>query len=204
MSQQINLLPPSERSAGQAAIIGAVILASLGVFGLQWATAAAEANDLKRRHAETERLLINDRAQIVDLQRTRDARGSAASLTAELADLRPRAESLNQLVNAARSGTLGRATGYSDYGALLSSAVEDGLWLTGVVIEKSGTKITVMGRALRHESVVQYAKRLNDAFAPLGVQFKSLEITPENIVPPGAAARGPGAAPVQTVQFKVS
>lgn len=204
MSQQINLLPASDRSTGQAAIIGGVVLASLVVFGLQWATAAAEATELKRRQAEFDRLLTGDRAQVVDLQRARDARGSAVSLTAELADLRPRAEAINQLVNAARSGSLGRATGYSDYGALLASAGLDGLWLTGVVVEKSGTKVTVTGRALRNEYVVQYARQLNAAFAPLGVQFKSLEINPENLPQPGAPARGPGAAPVQTVQFKLS
>jgi hypothetical protein len=203
MSQQINLLPPSDRSTGQAAIVGGVVLASLCVFGLQWASVAADATELKRRLAESERLLTGDRAQIVGLQRAQEARGSAASLSAELADLRPRADAINQLVNAARSGSIGRATGYADYGALLASAAEDGLWLTGVVIEKSGTKITVSGRALRNESVVQYARRLNGAFAPLGVQFKSLEIIPETAAPPAAAASGV-AAPVQIVQFKLS
>lgn len=202
MSQQINLLPADQDEKGPAILIGAVVGLAILVFTFQWANAASETRELRRQRDAAEQLVQKERAGVVDMQRARAAKGDGATLNAELAALKPRAEAVNQLVAAARAGTLGRSTGYADYAAVLSAVTEEGLWITGVTITKSGTAVTINGHALRNESILKYAQRLNEAFAPFNVRFTSLDMAPESMPPPGSARANSTAVP--TIQFKLS
>jgi hypothetical protein len=203
MSQQINLLPRHERHGRTAVAIGGAVLLALVAFAVQWTLAASETAELRRRQLAGEELFKRAQGAVAQLQRARAAGGDAAALSAELALLRPRAEAVSQLVNMSRNGALGRAEGYSDYGALLSSVAEEGVWVTGMVITRSGSSVVVTGRAMQNEAVLRYAKRLGAAFAQHGVHFNSLEMTPENLPTPGTLpAQGP--APLVTVAFRLS
>ena len=82
---------------------------------------------------------------------------------------------------------------------MLASVSEEGLWITSFSVGNTGKLVSLSGRALRNDSVLHYAKRLNEAFAPQGVQFNSVEMTPENLV----KSAEPGKPVLSTVAFKL-
>jgi hypothetical protein len=122
---------------------------------------------------------------------------SAAAVEAEVAFLRPRAQAATELVAGIRNGQAGSAEGFARLLAVLGAQAGNGVWITGVEIGKGAKEMVVTGGAERHEAVVQYARRLNEAYAPYGLQFRSVELRPESPAP-GAAG-----APVAVV-FKLS
>lgn len=204
MSQQINLLRPRSRAFDAATLwpVAGVAVVTLAMLAyLQ--SVVTENTRLRNMAAEGERKLAEGRANLQRLQRQKAAQGDATSLNAEIAALRPRAEAVSQIVKDIGSGSLGSSTGYTRYFRTLSSLSEDGLWITGLTIAKAGSSVSINGRALRNESVMHYARRLNESFRPYGVRFNSLEMTPESV--PNPAAPGNAApAGLATVGFKLS
>jgi cell division protein FtsB len=200
MSQQINLLRPKADVKSEAIWIGAalglVVLILLGYFQVL----ASETRQLRNAVSAGERKLSENTNAIQSLQRQKDARGNAESLTAEIAALKPRVDAVSQLVKDLKSGSLGSPEGFARYFGSLGSASEPGLWVTNVTITKGGRAVSISGRAMRNESVMQYARRLNEAFKPYGVNFDTLEMTPEAVQPSGA----PGKPVLATVAFKLS
>lgn len=200
MSQQINLLRPKDRSARAAiaalAIIGVALVALVGYHQ----TLRMETAQLTGAASIGEQRLGNVRNLIAALQKTKAAQGDASALAAEIASLRPRAEGMNQFLNDVRSGSLGSPKGFAGHYDTLSSISVEGLWITSVTIGKGGTSVIVQGRALRNESVMQYAGRLNEAFARHGVRFNALELMPEALSTAGAA----GGPVLTTISFKLS
>ena len=198
MSQQINLLQPRGRSLGAAAwalaAVGVVIVALL----VYHQSLMAETGRLRETANAGQQKIDNVKSAIESQQKQRDARGSAASLAEEIAALRPRAEAVNQLLKELRGGSLGNSEGFSRYFDALGSVSEQGLWVTSVTVSNGGRAVSVSGRAMRNESVMQYARRLNDAFARYDVRFNSLELTPENLTRPA------GAPVLTTMLFKLS
>jgi hypothetical protein len=116
--------------------------------------------------------------------------------------MRPRAEALGQLVRQVRAGNPGAQEGFARYLQTFGSLSSEGLWITNLSISKGGNTVVINGRALQNDAVMQYARRLNDAFAPHGVHFNSLELTPEVLTAPGAPASAPPA--LTAVAFKLS
>jgi len=199
MSQQINLLQAKPRPHNRA-VLG--LLAAVAVTAV---LVAAYAYPSQRRAAQ-----MLAQADAVDARVTalRNAltgargpggdRASAAAVDAEIAALKPRAQVATELIATIRSGQAGSPDGFSRQFSLLAGPARDDVWITGVEIGKGGRDMVVTGRADRNDAAVQYARRLNEAYAPYGVQFRSLELKPE--VPAGAAS---GAAPA-AVAFKLS
>ena len=200
MSQQINLLKPKARSVSVVvwalAAVAVVLLALLGYLQVL----VAENARLREVAGAGEQKLVQIKNSIQSLQKRTDAQGDAATLKAEVAALRSRAEAVNQLAKEVKSGNLGSPDGFARYFNALGSVSEPGLWVTNVAVTRGGTAVSVNGRALRNEAVMQYARRLNDALGPYEVHFNSLELAPESIVKPGSTG-GP-ALPV--VSFKLS
>ncbi len=199
MSQQINLLREAPRKLGT--LVGttaafAVVLLGLPVYLQSLVTDNAR---LRASAQEGERTL----AQLQAMQKVQTSEVDAAALTLEIAALKPRVAAVTQLVTALRAGSLGNPTGYARYFNALGGIPHDGLWITTVAVAKGGSSLSVGGRALRSESVMQYARRLNEAFTPLGVQFDSLELTPEVVQKPGAPAPAGRAMP-SSIVFKLS
>ena len=199
MSQQINLLQAPERpgrALGWAA--GCVGIAALVLFAyLQ--SVLSETARLREAAGAKDRQLARAKTQIEALQMRKGNPGEQPALEAEIASLRPRAEAVNQLVREVRSGGLGNPQGFARYYQTLSGVSMEGLWVTSVGISKGGALVSIQGRALHNESVMQYAQRLNEAFTPYGVRFNSLELTPEALSTPGAVAPA-----LTTVAFKLS
>lgn len=170
MSQQINLLVVKRSgsvSARAALVASGVLLASLlTVWGVRQGTL---------RQAQEE-----EAASALQLQQATailQARAQQKGLDTEIAGLRPKAEAAQQFL--AQMGELGSRQGYAHYFSALTTASEEGVWLSSVTVDKAGKSVQIGGRALRKESVMRYAQRLNTLFAEDGVQFTSMELTPD-------------------------
>jgi hypothetical protein len=181
MSQQINLLVIKRSGSASAlaalAVSGLVLVALLAVWGA--------------RQGELHRVQEAEAASALQLQQATailQARAQQKGLDAEIASVRPKAEAAQKFL--AQMGELGSRQGYARYFSALTTAGEEGVWLSSVTVDRAGRSVQVGGHALRKESVMRYAQRLNALFAEDGVQFTALELTPEvSNGKPGEAAR---------------
>ncbi|ROZ68589.1 PilN domain-containing protein [Ramlibacter sp. WS9] len=201
MSQQINLLQPKDRSANTTAwMLAGVGVVLIGLL-VNFQAIMSQTNRLRETAAAGQRQLVQLRAVVQAVQQKSAAQGDPAALAAEISALRPRADAMGQLVREVRAGSLGSPQGFSQHYRTLAAISEDGVWLTSVTVTKGGGSVSISGRALRSESVMAYARRLNEAFGSTAVRFNSLELTPENVAKPGA----PNAAPaLAVIAFKLS
>jgi len=182
MSQQINLLAREHTPVGSALwALAAVAAMLLGVTAYD-AMLRADNNRLQLDAESGQRELAQVKASQQAMQQRPDAKSDAAALKAEIDALKPRVEAVRQLLEAIGNGSLGSPDGYAQYLSTLANVPEEGVWVTSVSVGNAGKLVSLSGRALRNESVMRYAKRLNEAFAPYDVQFKSVEMTPENLV----------------------
>jgi hypothetical protein len=141
------------------------------------------------------------RTSVQAAQKSAESQDSAAAIDAELALLRPRARGASELVSTIRNGNLGSSQGFSRHLGLLSTAASGDVWVTDVTIGRGGKEMTVAGRADQNESAFRYARRLNEIYAPHGINFRSIELKPE--LP--AQGSGPAmVAPPSSVAFKLS
>ena len=202
MTQQINLLRPKDRSAGIAAWALGAVGVVLVVLGGYFALVLGENSRLREAAKLKDQQLAQVKSTMQAVRAERAKQGDASALEAEIAAMRPRAEALAQLVKLVRAGNPGAQQGFARYLYTLGSLSADGLWISNVSVSKGGNTVVITGRALQKEEVMQYARRLNDAFAPQGVHFNSLELTPEGLAAPGAPASAPPA--LTTVAFRLS
>lgn len=199
MSQQINLLMERREALGSALLaLASVALMLVGLLAY-WGVLLADTNRLQQSVSAGKQELARTKAALQAEQQRQAGGHDGAALKAELAVLRPKAEAVRQLVDQLRSGALGSPKGYANYLTTLASISEDGLWLTNVAVSNAGKGVRISGRALRNESVMRYAGRLNAAFAAQGAQLNSLEMTPESLVRAGE----PGKPLLTTVSFKL-
>ena len=207
MTQQINLLRRDASPWGTGAVAGlclVVLLAGLFVYRQSFVT---ETDQLRQvADAGGQRLALLKSA-ITASQKGMAPETEAKAIASELATLKPKVEMMSQLTKELGSGALGSPQGYARHLGVLSAVAQEGVWLTSISVAKGGTALQVDGRALRNEDVMQYAKRLNDSFLPLGVRFNSLELTPDASGAPRPITAPAQAAPVQapsSVAFKLS
>jgi hypothetical protein len=200
MSQQINLLSSERATARSAVVATAVFAISLCALAGYWAWTSVEAGRLREAADLKERDVARNKKALQTLQEQVTTPGQVSPVQAELAALKPKAEALAQLLDELKAGGVGSAEGASRQLLLLASVGEEGLWLTKISVTKAGKSVAIDGRALRSETVSRYAGKLNRVFAPMGVQFNSLEMTPQS--PQGAKPGEP--LPVSTVDFKLS
>lgn len=193
MSQQINLLVRKRGHSASAwapmALPGLAVLLLLGLWVKdqgELATAqAAEAASAKRLQE------ANAALQSRIPQSGPDAR-------TEITTLKSRAEAAQKLL--AQADELGSQQGFARYFTALASVAEDGLWLTNVTLSRGGKSLGVSGLALRKESVMRYAQRLNTVFAREGLQFSALELGPESAGKPGSTVPRVDAVPFKLQQ----
>lgn len=200
MSQQINLLAREHKPVGSALAalaLVAVVLLGLLVYG---AVLRVETARLQQDADAGQRALVQVKAALAAKRQRPDTNNdAAAALKAEIDALKPKADAVRQLVELMSNGSLGSPQGYAQYLSTLASVPEAGLWITSFSVSNTGKLVSLSGRALRNESVLRYARRLNEAFAPQGVQFNSVEMTPENLV----KSAEPGKPLLTTVAFKL-
>lgn len=181
-SEQINMQVRQERTGlslvwMELAAMVLIVVSLLGTWGMR------EVDVLKARDAERAGTLqLRDakaRSQIA-------AQPSEEDVAAEIAALKARAEAAQRIL--LQSGSLGSQTGYADYFSMLASVGEDGLWLNSVKVDNAGRTVRLSGIALQKESVLHYAQQVNALFSSNGVQFTTVELTPEAAGKPTLAA----------------
>jgi Tfp pilus assembly protein PilN len=199
MSQQINLLAREHKPVGSALwALATLVLMLIGLLAYG-AMLHADNNRLRSEAESGARQLAQVKASLSAQRQRGNADNDAAALKAEINALKPRADAVRQLLELTGSGNLGSSDGFAQHFSTLASVPENGVWITAVSVSNAGKTVTLSGRALRNESVLRYARRLNDAFAAQGVQFNSVEMTPESLMRTGE----PGKPPLVTVAFKL-
>jgi hypothetical protein len=196
MSKQINLLVQAqaapELSARRGLIgLGAMLAAFLVYAALGWFATARLGDAAGQSDAQ----LASDKAALQALEQKLGERMKLADIVAQTDALRAQGGESQDIVNLLRGGA-GGSEGYSGELTTLARISEGGVWLTGVKIGNAGKSVSLAGRALRHESVLRYAQRLNEQFSAYGVQFTAVELTPES-------AREGGSGPAPSVAFRL-
>ena len=121
--------------------------------------------------------LAAQKATLQALEKKIVERPKLDDIVAQINALKQQAAESQQVLNLLRSE--GGSGGYSGHLTTLARIAENGVWLTGAKISNGGKTVSLAGRSLRQESVLQYAQRLNEQFSAQGVQFTAMELTPE-------------------------
>ena len=204
MSQQINLLA-RERKPTPAWVfaLGSVVLVVMAAL-VYYAELTLDARQLQREVNSAALEIEVANVALQTLQKRLLPEKDVAALKSEITELKPRAVAIAQTVDEIQSGSIGGANGFAAHFTTLAQVIQGGLWIHNVAIANGGKSVTVTGRALRNEAVMQYAQQLNTAFASLGVQFSSLDLTPEMAPQPRTNAVGvAGPARPASVVFKL-
>lgn len=190
MSQQINLLPnekigfsPLMLALVVWAVVALGVLATWGfnqfrLVSVQEKLAAAE-TDLKQAQAA--------------LQQRTDTR---AALLAEIEAVQPLAAAAKDLLG--KVGEVGNTTGFSGYFSTLADATEEGLWLTRADLAQTRIR-QVEGQSLNSEAVMRFGRNLNTLFSGQGMQFTTVELTPQTTT----IAPTDGRLPIGSTKFVV-
>lgn len=174
-SQQIDLQVQQEKSGLSAvwpelSAMTLLLLALLGVWGMR----QSEVVNARNIEAASAQKLLEGNMRLQAELHPRQT-----ELSVQIDTLKPQAEATKKMLD--QTGGLGSQQGYAEYFSSLASIDEDGLWLNRISVEKSGKSVRLSGRAVHKESILRYARRVNDMFAANGVQFTELELTPETI-----------------------
>ncbi len=204
MSKQINLLVQAQAAPALSARraltgLGVVLAAFIGYAAFAWFGTARLGDTAEQSNVD----LTADKATLRALERKIGERPKLADIVAQIDALKMQAGESQEILNLLRSGG-GGSEGYSGHFTALAGISEEGLWLTGIKIGNAGKTVSLAGRSLRHESVLRYARRLNERFSAYGVQFSAMELTPEaakeSAAAGSAAIAGP---PVSSVAFRL-
>lgn len=199
MSQQINLLDQKSTSVGSAlAALAALALLLLGLIAYG-AVLRAQTVRLQQDADSGQRQVLQAKSELQAIRQRADANNDAMVLRAEIDALKLKSDAIKQWGEQINNGSLGSPDGYAQHLSALASVSVEGLWITSVSIGNAGKLLSLSGRALHNESVLRYANRLNAAFASMGVQFNSVEMTPESLAKTGE----PDKAQLTTVAFRL-
>jgi hypothetical protein len=182
VTQQINLLIEKQRrpviSSERALIaLGLLLVASLAYAMVERNKTARVQEAVKSGEAR----LVGERASVKAMQDKLAERPNADQLNAEVAYLNELASNKQRVLQELRVGGGGSESGYYDHLVSLAKVSENGVWVIGLSISNSGTRMAIEGRALSAEPVVHYAQRLNEQFEPYGVRFSTLEIASQSV-----------------------
>lgn len=170
MSQQLNLLPQTKTRHSPATvallILGVVVLALFAAWGVKRTMLAGARADEASSAAQLKE---------VSAQFEQRFRSRAAQINAEIEALKPRAAEAQQVILLAAG--VGKPEGYSPYFSSLAAVREDGLWLSDVTVGQGGKSLQLSGQSLDKDAVLRYTRRLNIAFADLGVKLTTLDMT---------------------------
>jgi hypothetical protein len=186
MSQQINLLQRRAKTSTTPWGSLAAIVAIIVVIVMYGSSTTSRTTKLKEQVGAGEGRVAQLRKTMQTARTAEQPRDSVAAIDAELAELRPRAQAAGELVGNIRRGEVGTTEGFSKQLALLSTVAREDIWITALEISRGGKEMVVTGRALGNEQAVQYARRLNEMYEPFGVQFRSIELKPDPLLPAGA------------------
>jgi len=204
MTQHINLLQQRRRPMGSTLAALAVLLALLLGLLLYGVVLLSQVSALRKHVDASAQALQQTRAALIALGAGAPAVSGAASTSAEIEQLKARLALVKRWADLAGNDSLGTPKGYVRHFSTLAGVSEDGLWLTHIFISDGGKLVNLGGRALRNQAVLHYAKKLNQAFGTQGVQFNSVEMTPESSLIGGQNTGGQeGGSSLRSVNFRL-
>lgn len=199
MTQQINLLNQEREKKSiliPSLIANAILLIILMVY---WLLVHMQTVKIQEGANKVEQQLNAAKKTMQTLQQQLASGEKAGDLDNEIAALKVRSEAGQELLNLLQKGELGNPYGYASYLTKLMKISRNDLWLTNISIENAGKNLSISGRALNSESIMNYAQRLNQEFADFGIVFTSIDIKPEVLGEEGTASPA-----LSTIVFKLS
>jgi len=199
MVQHINLLSKRGPTRKSAATLGLASALAIWVLGMGGMTISAELRLREMSQAEAQ-LQHSVEELKANLDKKRQDSGLAASeaMAKQVALLQGELDARRDWVDLLKKGELGNPLGYSQWLETLAAVHVDGVWLQGVNIGKAGQSVSISGKALMADAVLQYIEQLNAAFKPMNVRFNSMEITQDSAAGDAVASRQ-----LTTVTFKI-
>jgi len=175
--QNINLYDPSLRiqrdwlsAESFAGVIGVSLLVTALAAGLaQW-----QARSLDAPANETAAALQTQQNAIQELARQIDTLRPDPKMVAEVASTQATLEQRQAALQMLRAGGLGDTQGHAATLQAFARQSIDGLWLTGMVLDKRD--MALRGRAMAPELIPAYVGRLNQEPALQGRSFRALDI----------------------------
>jgi hypothetical protein len=164
MSQQINLFEarlrpqkPHFSAATMALAVGATFALALGMQQL----VAFQNRSLQNTLAQTDRRAAELREQTVRFAREFGEQGRSSVLAEEIARAEEQLRLRRELLENMQGGMGANAEGFSQYLTALARQSMNGVWLTGVDIDRPTGELLLRGRVLDGDLVPAYIRRLN-------------------------------------------
>lgn len=198
MTQQINLLIQEREQKSiliPSLIANALLLIILMVY---WLFVHMQTVKIQEGANKVEQQLIAAKKTMQTLQQQLTTSEKAGDLDDEIADLKARSEAGQELLSLLQKGELGNPYGYASYLTKLMKISRNDLWLTNISIVNAGKNLSISGRALNSDSIMNYAQRLNQEFSDYGVVFTSIDMKPEVLSEEGTASPA-----LSTIVFKL-
>ena len=198
MTQQINLLIQEREQKSiliPSLIANALLLIALMVY---WLFVHMQTVKIQEGANKVEQQLVAAKKTMQTLQQQLTTSEKAGDLDDEIADLKARSEAGQELLSLLQKGELGNPYGYASYLTKLMKISRNDLWLTNISIVNAGKNLSISGRALNSDSIMNYAQRLNQEFSDYGVVFTSIDMKPEVLSEEGTASPA-----LSTIVFKL-
>jgi len=199
MAQQINLYDPALRitrdwlaAASFAAVVAAAVLAVGAAAGLAHWDAARRAGPAR----EVAAALAAQQSAIQLLVKQIDTLRPDARLVAQVATAQATLEQRQAALQLLQAGGIGRSQGHAAALQAFARQSIDGLWLTGVVLDRDD--MALRGRALAPSLIPTYVGRLNQEPALQGRAFRALDIRR-----PEEAASAPSAGTARWATYEI-
>lgn len=164
MSQQINLFEsrlrpqkPHFSAATMALAVGSTFALALGVQQLF----AFQNRSLQTTLGQTDRRAAELREQTVRFAREFGEQGRSTVLAEEIARAEEQLRLRRELLENMQGGMGANAEGFSPYLTALARQSMNGVWLTGVDIDRPTGELSLRGRVLDGDLVPAYIRRLN-------------------------------------------
>lgn len=200
MTQHINLL--SKRGKARSFVfMGPLLLPVLILFMLVLAGQAEwRLKKLRDEQAQSQQK-IDDLKKTLETKRRAAGLNESQAMAREMNLFKSQIEARKEWKEWQQKGELGTNLGYSRILRTLAGVREEGVWLDGIDITKSGQSLTLSGSATHADAVVRYISQVNEAFKPMNVQFVSMEISRE--APKGTSSPAAGPATAGLLHFKL-
>ena len=198
MTQQINLLIQEREQKSiliPSLIANALLLIALMVY---WLFVHMQTVKIQEGANKVEQQLVAAKKTMQTLQQQLTTSEKAGDLDDEIAALKARSEAGQELLSLLQKGELGNPYGYAGYLTKLMKISRNDLWLTNISIVNAGKNLSISGRALNSDSIMNYAQRLNQEFSEYGVVFTSIDMKPEVLSEEGTASPA-----LSTIVFKL-
>lgn len=171
------------------ALAGLLLLTVIGA-AYHGSQLRAQAAGAVRLRDEVAQQLKQVQAQLAIRSGEQAKSAAALALRQQTDALQPQAQAAQALIDAVRNADGGRSAEFARPIVSMMGLSEPGLWLTNLNISAGGKRLELQGEARNGAAVLRFARRSNEALAPLNVRLDSLEMQPTA----GAAAGTAGTA----------